>query len=45
MVEESRAIEVIKRLHYVCFESEGAASSGKVNVVEDALARKVERPC
>jgi aspartate kinase len=38
MVEESRAIEVIKRLHYVCFEGEGAERSVKVDLVEGVVA-------
>jgi hypothetical protein len=38
MVEESRAIEVIKRLHYVCFEGDGAERSVKVDVIEKAIA-------
>jgi aspartate kinase len=38
MVEESRAIEVIRRLHCVCFEGEGAERASKVDVVEGVVA-------
>jgi aspartate kinase len=38
MIEESRAIEVIKRLHYVCFEGEGAERSAKIDFIEGAIA-------
>lgn len=38
MVEEARAVEVIKRLHYVCFEGEGAGRPDKVGVIEGAVA-------
>jgi aspartate kinase len=38
MVEESRATETIKRLHYVCFEGEGAERSVKTDIVEEAIA-------
>jgi aspartate kinase len=39
MVEESRAIEAIKRLHYVCFEGEAAQRSMKADIPEEAIAR------
>lgn len=39
MVEESRAIEAIKRLHYVCFEGEVAERSVKVGIAGEAIAR------
>jgi aspartate kinase len=35
MVEEERAVEAIKRLHYVCFEGEAAETAVKINVVEE----------
>ncbi len=38
MVEESRAIETIKRLHYVCFEDVSANSSVKIDIKEGAIA-------
>jgi aspartate kinase len=38
MVEESRATETIKRLHYVCFESEAAQRSVEIDIAEEATA-------
>jgi len=38
MVEESRATETIKRLHYVCFEDQSARSSTKIDIAEEAMA-------
>src|SRR5260221_7220846 len=39
MVDESRATETIKRLHYVCFEDERAGSAMKIDIAEEAIAR------
>ncbi len=38
MVEESRATEAIKRLHYVCFEDVSAQSSVQIDIAEEAIA-------
>jgi aspartate kinase len=38
MVEESRASETIKRLHYVCFEGESGTRSVQIDIAEEAIA-------